>query len=156
MEELYNQLYLAMQKQGNRAQEIIYHAEYLEWHRKKLSKHPGRNLGSLASLCFHKYSTMHGKSWLLGVAWLIGLGATLYFCCAISLDEIHLGFTYLSWDNFCFHTRYFFEFLVPTHKIDFMSAKPGDGAVIVDFINRLVVGLLLYQIIAAFRRFGKK
>ena len=54
---------------------------------------------------------------------------------------------------------YYFTFLDPTHKIDFLKDKGvtlSGWSSLVDFLGRIVVGYGIYQFISAFRKHGKK
>lgn len=53
---------------------------------------------------------------------------------------------------------YYFAFLDITHRIDFLEDRDNlNGfSIAIDFLNKTVVGYLIYQFIAAFRKYGKK
>ena len=52
---------------------------------------------------------------------------------------------------------YYFEFINPTHRVDFIGreAKEPLLANFIDLLGRLIIGFGIYQTIQAFRRFGK-
>lgn len=167
LEKLYNHLYFAMQKQGNRTQEIKYYAEYLEFHRKnKLEKLKGTALihkifkqdwYTPLSLWLHKSTSSYGTNWLRAFLCIIGVGAVTYFAYAVSLPEIKFGFRYFTNNNLSFHIRYFFEFLLPVHKMTLIDhTNPTGLSALIDTLGRIFISFLIYQTIAAFRRFGIK
>jgi hypothetical protein len=55
-----------------------------------------------------------------------------------------------------------FDFLNPVHKTDFLvdrfdfTLDIGGLALFIDNISRIIIAYLVYQTIAAFRKFGKK
>jgi len=53
---------------------------------------------------------------------------------------------------------YYFTFLDFTHRSDFLVSKSelSGLSVTIDYINKIIVGFLIYQFIAAFRKYGKK
>lgn len=53
---------------------------------------------------------------------------------------------------------YYFSFIDITHRTDFLVNKSelNGFSLTVDFLNKIVVGFLIYQFIAAFRKYGKK
>ncbi len=53
---------------------------------------------------------------------------------------------------------YYFSFLDITHRTDFLVDKSelNGWSITLDYINKIIVGFLIYQFIAAFRKYGKK
>lgn len=53
---------------------------------------------------------------------------------------------------------YYFSFLDITHRTDFLVNKSelNGFALVIDYLNKIIVGFLIYQFIAAFRKYGKK
>jgi hypothetical protein len=53
---------------------------------------------------------------------------------------------------------YYFAFLDITHRSDFLVSKSelSGWSVTIDYLNKILVGFLIYQFIAAFRKYGKK
>jgi len=52
---------------------------------------------------------------------------------------------------------YYFSFIDITHRSDFLNKKEDltGVALTVDYLNKVVMGYLIYQFIAAFRKYGK-
>lgn len=157
LEEMYNQLFLAMKKQGNRTQEVKYYSEYLEWHRiNKLKKAKVRgDWYTPLSLWLHKMSSSYGRNWARSFIFILIFGWVFYFAFAVSHPSIDLGFEHLTLSNFKFHFRYYSEFLLPTHKFTYFPDNPGGWSPLWDVLGRIFIGFFIYQTVAAFRRFGK-
>lgn len=53
---------------------------------------------------------------------------------------------------------YYFSFIDITHRTDFLVNKSELNGIslTIDFLNKIIVGFLIYQFIAAFRKYGKK
>lgn len=53
---------------------------------------------------------------------------------------------------------YYFSFLDITHRIDFLVEKKelNGLSVTIDYLNKILIGFLIYQFITAFRKYGKK
>lgn len=53
---------------------------------------------------------------------------------------------------------YYFSFLDITHRIDFLvdKAELSGLSVTIDYLNKILIGFLIYQFIAAFRKYRKK
>lgn len=53
---------------------------------------------------------------------------------------------------------YYFSFIDITHRTDFLVNKSelNGFTLTIDFLNKIIVGFLIYQFIAAFRKYGKK
>lgn len=53
---------------------------------------------------------------------------------------------------------YYFSFLDITHRSDFLVKKDelNGLSLTIDYLNKILVGFLIYQLIAAFRKYGKK
>ena len=152
MAEIYNQLYLAMQKQGNRKWELAYYGAYLDWE-SKATKH----WLSKIPLILHHQSTRYGSQWYRALGWIIGLSLILYFAYSISLGGITFGLRYLSWKSIWFHLNHYFQFLYPVRKISFIqNTQLTPLATFIDIFWRIVFSYLLYQMVVAFRRLGRK
>lgn len=157
MAEIYNQLYLAMQKQGNRKEELAYYAEYLSWQKK--AYYESKNYVAWLSLKLHQLSTNFGNSWLRGV--MITFLGTIFFYFLFSLSqsiiEGKLGLEYLTLEHFSRHVRNLTIFFNPVHRLEQLSQTPVNGlSALIDFIGRIFIGYMIYQTVTAFRRFGRK
>jgi hypothetical protein len=152
--EAYNQLTLAMQRQGNRDKEVEYYTSYLDWQRKAYWKE--KKWSATASLYLHKISTEYGSSWIRGALGTFSVGLVFYFLFLLSLPEVSCCSLQNGWVNFSTNVGYFFAFLLPTHSIYFVEGTSlTPSSYIFDFLGRIATGFMIYQTIAAFRRYGK-
>lgn len=176
LEALYYQLYTSMKNHGNRSQELKYHTEYLEWHRKAKLKElkrwysKGKSLRwriwnsdwyTPASLWLHKFSSGYGNNWVRSALMMLGVGLLWYIPYVLCLPDVDIGWSYFNpsdlWNSFVLFFGYFWSFLLPTHRVSFIPGfDPGSASLFFDFLGRVSVGFMLYQTIAAFRRFGKR
>lgn len=157
--ETYNQLQLAMQKQGNRTWAFKYYAEYMEWYR--LEQKEKKNWAQYITLSLNKLSTKYGADWIRSFGLILLLGLFFFIAYVLFLPSVEVGLKFLTWpntvENIIFFSRYYFDFIIPTHKIDFIGEyKAGFWSAFIDVLSRIIIGYLIYQTIAAFRQFGKR
>ncbi len=120
-------------------------------------------LGERITLFFNKHSNNHGQR--MGQALLLLLGSTLLFYILYCRS---LGFVFDlttgSFDVFWKNASYYFEFLSPFRKSNFIPEallgaenvkEVPNMAIVIDSLSKIVNAYLLYQFIAAFRKFGK-
>jgi len=102
------------------------------------------------TLWLNKISNLHGESWArtLGVFFALIIPA-IYFSYLLAL-KVPLDNCGLLWK--------YFEFLNPAHSMKFIDENTTvkNGAILLDFIGRIVVSYGIYQFIAAFRKHTKK
>ncbi|OJJ21235.1 hypothetical protein BKI52_11765 [marine bacterium AO1-C] len=157
MAENYNQLYLAMQKQGNRSKEMEYYSRYLYWqHKAALKDH---QMSAWLSLSMHKWSNRFGQSWLQGVLCFFILSLLFYALYVIdpTLKSIKGIDCHQEVNSIEYHFKYYLQFLNPIRQNDLINCyKLTPAMIAIDFIWRIIAGYLTYQIITAFRRFGRK
>ncbi|KYG83257.1 hypothetical protein [Roseivirga echinicomitans] len=182
--QVYNQLFIVMQRLGNKTQELKYFIEYMKWHKRALfnsnkerfkkawrgilsGDKPVKHIQTLteiewstsASLWLNKTTNKFGVSWIraFGVLLLIAIPLYIFFLVFLPNFEIHFGLKYLTSSNITFHIAHFLYFLLPIHKFDFVNGVlPDNTSLLIDVISRILVGYMLYQFIAAFRQFGKR
>jgi len=104
-------------------------------------------------------SNQHGQSFLQTFVMFICSTILLYclYLCA-------LGFKFQLFGAFDSDlVNYYFTFIDITHKRDFISnsknniiIKLGFWALFIDYLSKVIIGYLIYQFIAAFRKYGKK
>ena len=154
--ETYNQLFVAMKKQGNKTMEMKYYAAYQEWLRLDL-KFKQEQWATRTALWLNKTTTNYGLNWGKGVAWIVGTWLVFYGLFALATWWYNGQPTDFLAKNDVWSSL--FKFFLPTHRIDnIITSYPTKPAVAyaIDVLYRLVVGFLIYQTIAAFRRFGKR
>lgn len=181
MAETYSQLYLAIQKQGYRLQELDYYCAYLEWQRKSVKNRIKTDILSYfpayVSLSFHRLSTGFGRNWLRGIFFSLLIGLIFYVGFINTLPNIDkIIYEYQHPKNNQqmteskpssksqatkmkggFYVKHYLYFLIPTHKSTFVANQaPGGTASVFDFLGRIILTYLYYQIATASRRFGRK
>lgn len=116
------------------------------------------------NLGLNKITNDHGLRWDYALGCITIVAAIFYtlYCSALGFS---LEFSSNGWSLFWSNSSYILEFINPVRKSDFLpKALLGisdpklipKSAIIVDGISRILMTYLLYQFIAAFRRFGKK
>ena len=106
-----------------------------------------------------KYSNNFRQSWVRGVLFTFLVGLIPFIGFIWSLENTVWCFD--SKDCICETLKifgYYFEFLNPAHKTDFLKEHNNyrAGAYFFDFIGRILIGFGIYQTIQAFRKFGKE
>lgn len=94
-----------------------------------------------------RISNSHGESWTRGVGFTLAIGL-LFF--------IPMFFSTECWE-FNKIIEYYFQFMLPTHSIDFLNElNPYPWTYILDFTGRIFVAFGYYQTVVAFRKFHSK
>ena len=104
-------------------------------------------LPDIITLLFNEKTNNFGLNWWQPIKLIILSSIVFYsfFLFSLDVDNPH-GY----WKNI-------FEFINPTHSIGFIAkGKWTAYSFSIDFIYRIVEGLLIYQTVVAFRKFGKK
>lgn len=106
---------------------------------------------------FNYISNNFGQSWLRGLFFTL-IFTAIFFSLFINLSKIILEFNF-TWDSFCETTEYFIQFLNLTnwnyHPFKIGINNEYHLGYIILFIGRIFIGYGYYQIISAFRKYGK-
>lgn len=105
------------------------------------------------TLWLNKISNLHGESWVRAFFWILALGLIFYLPYLFSIGRLFTP------GKFDFNLiGYYFEFLNPTHKFNFINeGNIANGlTVFIDVVWRIIVAYLIYQFISAFRKHTKK
>ena len=113
----------------------------------------------IVTLWINKHSNDFGSSWSQALGWNFKFMIPIYI-----FHNFALGYTIdgakESWDNFWKLFFLFTEFVFPIHKADYISEQMGpcvtNWSRFWDMVGRIVSGYLIYQMVQAFRKFGKK
>lgn len=113
------------------------------------------------TLKIHKNSNNFGTSWRTSLWWVLLGSLPLYLAYAWTIGYVP---TWPWRENAMFYgweiSSFFIEFLFPIHKADFIpeavDLKPNSFSRILESLGRLLNGYIIYQFIAAFRKYGKK
>jgi len=98
-------------------------------------------------------SNRHGISIGRPFLWFLCLSILFYLGYLRSLGRLYWGGKFDS-----SLMGYYFSFLDITHRSDFLVDKKDltGGALIIDYLSKVIFGYLIYQFIAAFRKYSKK
>lgn len=98
-------------------------------------------------------SNKYGKSWLRGFLFTFIVGLFFFYFTIITTDNYVIGWD-ISKENITKTSGYFFTFLTPTHKTNFLSdAKPTFWTYLLDFLGRIFIAYGIYQTVQAFRKY---
>ena len=106
----------------------------------------------------HKISTEYGSSWIRGALLTIFVVSPVcYLIYSLTLPGVCCHFFQDGWQSgVTLHLKYFLTFLLPTHSLDFVQGiKLSWASYALDIFGRILIGFMIYQTIAAFRRYGK-
>jgi uncharacterized protein YjbI with pentapeptide repeats len=110
-------------------------------------------------LFFSKYSNLFGESWSRALVFILVIGSFFYMFSLLGIENYPytwgVGNT---WDALDFYLGNFFEFLNPTHKMDYIGKEYQLNAFfkLFNFVGRIFVSFGIYQLIVSFRKFSKK
>jgi len=154
------------ENRGDIVRATKYHAYEMETYRESLNKRIEHRFSSKwrnnkaerFNLWLNRFSNDYGNNWLSAVAVTLGVNFVLY-----TLYCFSLGFRFgNSYSIFGDLFSYSFDFLNPIRKADFamevnnIKVKATALSRFVDSVSRIILAYLVYQTIAAFRKFGKK
>ncbi len=157
----FGQLTTAFQKQGDNVRAAEYQAREVEAHYKNIDllswKWPQINLTKVA-LWLNKWSNNFGRQWGRALLFTFGLGIMIFYALIISTEEYIIGWGW-DWQPFL---PAFLRFMNPIRFIDTEQVYQKLGITLNnwsyfwDLFGRVVAAYGFYQLIAAFRKYGKK
>lgn len=155
-------------KQNNKIESLQYHRREMQEYWCDLVREIRRspfqfrkttnNLGNIFLLSLNYISSGFGLWWFMGVAFTFvsTFLVFLWYAHFVTAWDGKSAFSLVIGNGNSQFWRYYFQFLLPTHHVEFMSAlNPKDGAYIVDVIGRIVSSFGIYQTVQAFRKYGK-
>lgn len=108
---------------------------------------------NLFILLLNSVSNKNGKSWLRGVGFTFIVALLFFYFTIISTSNYQIGWNW-SWNNLSNVGKFFFEFLTPTHKVDFLDSEGSSlWTYFFDFWGRVFVTYGIYQTVQAFRKY---
>lgn len=160
----YSQLKRVYENQGDMIAATKYHALMMT-HQEKLlrldwKQNEGKKTGwprvsdwlELFTFRLNALSNRHGESWPQALAFTFIVSLAMYFIYYITLylDPAAPGLGYWASE--------YFSFLDPTHKQDFLLPKSqlNAWAKFTDFLSRIIIAYSIFQLVAAFRRHGRR
>jgi hypothetical protein len=158
----YGQLKKIYENRGDAVTALSYYAKEMN----ALMISPNIGFGERINLFFGRISNNHGTDWILGVisTFICGGICFFFFCFHFNIKP---SFTYQGWTFFWNNSMpAFLEFFNPLHKTKEIVAilknvKPDavklnwDNS-LVDFLSKISITYFEYQLIQAFRKYGKK
>lgn len=115
-----------------------------------------KNIAELLVYVFNWLSNKHGESWLRGFLFTIAVSLIGFYFYNNALTTPKYEFVWGSTD----FLGDWAQFILPTHKIDFIDTKDQifltNSAAFRDILSRILIGYGIYQLISAFRKYGKK
>ncbi|WP_300675086.1 hypothetical protein [Soonwooa sp.] len=107
-----------------------------------------------------KFSNNFGINPLRGVLFTMSFSVLFFTLSILSTNLFEIGL-YENFDEFkdafSNSSSYFWQFILPTHRFDYLGTKDiyySSGFYFWDFIGRIFVGFGIYQTIAAFRKYS--
>ena len=104
----------------------------------------------------NKVSNKHGESWFRGLLFTLFVSLVGFHFYNIALSSPKYSFV---WEWNTDYLKDWAQFIIPTHKIDFIETKDillTNCAAFWDILSRIFIGYGIYQLISAFRKHGKK
>ncbi len=149
--DIYSQLKKMYDQRGDSVKSLEYQAKELDIYRKSITWRS--HFFEKLNLSINRFTNNYGTNWGLALFVTIITNA-VFFTWYCNL----LGFTLdFKGNDFWKLFSYSFEFLNPLRKADFIpDVNVIPGARIVDYSARILVTLCVYQLIQAFRKYGKK
>ncbi|MFD2522177.1 hypothetical protein [Emticicia soli] len=121
----------------------------------KVNQFFSSNRFDLRAFKLNQFSNLHGENWGRALAFTLFVPIPFYCLYLWSVGRLFVFSNEIDWNLI----GYYFSFLDPTHKIDFLEDAKGDlngWSRFLDFASRIVVSYGIYQLIVAFRKLGKK
>ncbi len=121
-------------------------------HNLKKGNKIGISLQNILILTFNFISNFFGVSWFVGLLFISFFGGFFFLKSITQIPgyEFTMNYSEWQWDNF----KYFFEFLNPTHKVEYIQKENLNNSFYgYDFGGRIFVGYGIYQFIQAFRKY---
>jgi hypothetical protein len=157
----YEQAKKMYENNGNKIKSLLYGSKEMEVYRAQLSETEIKPLkGEKFQVWFNHFSNKHGTSWRRGlrVTLIISICFYILYC----IFSFGIGSDFVKLFKLI---PYYFNFINPVHKLDFLvdetnfkveNLKWNFGfALAIDFISRLVIPIFAYQMVQAFRKYGK-
>jgi hypothetical protein len=142
--DIFRQLKHAMAAQGNRIDQLHFQAAEMEAYRKSLKfwREPADSL----VLSIGKYTNNFGTNYVLPALWIVVVTILIFVCSALA-QRVSVR---QNWGAA-------FQVINPAHPIDYLASKDklSNTFMTVDFIGRVVISVLIYQLITPFRKFAR-
>lgn len=152
----FDQLKKVFEGQGDIVRGTKYHALASEKQMEIIEAEKGMWSSEWWVYWLNKKSNKHGESWWQAVQFIVYVSVPIYCFYCFSTPQFSFQGNW-DWKLFGDFLGYYFSFLLPTHKVDFIpDVKQNVGTLFFDFFGRIAIGYGIYQLISAFRKHGKK
>lgn len=152
----FDQLKKVFEGQGDIVRGTKYHALASEKQMEIIEMEHGKKNSEWWVYWLNKKSNKHGESWWQAVKFIVYVSVPIYCFYCFSTPQFSFQGNW-DWKLFGDFFGYYFSFLLPTHKVDFIpDVKQNVGTLFFDFFGRIAIGYGIYQLISAFRKHGKK
>ena len=157
----YGQLKKIYEKQGDWVVSNYYYERELNDYMKYLKKNNGKWWERL-NLWLSNYTNSFGNDWLKALFLTLLISSILFAFYYISLNYriIDNKTIMLKRININEVILYFPEIFNPLHKNDYLTTplalKNNIASSLIDFLSRIIIGYLEYQLIQAFRKYGRR
>jgi len=151
--DFYNDLANIMKRQGNKRMELNYIATQQSLLKQSLNWHT--DFGDWFPLFLSKWSNKYGTSWWRALIFILSFSIIAFAFYGWAHPNIEYCFFNCNLDGIVKMIGYYFEFLLPTHRFNFVEGA-GGLAKAVDFFARIGIGYGIYQFVQAFRRLGRR
>lgn len=147
--ETYRQIKHSFLGQNNRLEALMYYKRemlaFLTEQKRSKGRFYNYPLGDLIILKLNQISNNFGTSWTRGLLFILVSTTITYSLYFFSLN--------LKCSDYFV---YYFEFINPVHRFQYIETENYNGiSNLIDFLGRIVNGYGVYQLIQAFRKYGK-
>ncbi len=113
-----------------------------------------RNIANRVLLGLNKCSNSFGNSYIKGAVFTIFVGLLFFYLAVIQTSLFRFSFC-LDKEAFSEGFKYYWQFLLPTHKFEFLreNTEYSSWYYFFDFLGRIFIGYGIYQTIQAFRKY---
>jgi hypothetical protein len=110
-------------------------------------------IGDWLILGLNDLSNKHGTSILRPFLWFVGTTIVSYALYLLALGKVFDCSKPIDWNL----VGFYFSFIDITHRSDFLVDKNDltGWAAMLDYLNKLVMGYLIFQFISAFRKYSR-
>ena len=148
--DTYRTLKNVAQKNNDQPQALIFYEQEMKYHKEItiINKNKRDNKRDILTLKFNDWTNKFGLNWKRPLLWQLLPISIVFYALLLLTSGIPL-LVIGHWGNY-------FEFLNPTHKTEFIGIYWNFWTYMIDFLFRIIEGLLIYQTIQAFRKYSRK
>ncbi|MFN8430172.1 MAG: hypothetical protein U0V04_09350 [Spirosomataceae bacterium] len=154
--DIYSQLKRMFEQRGDSVKSLEYQAKELEEYRKSINW--GNRFWEKLNLTINKITNNYGTNWAQALLVTLVVNGVFFTIFSFSLGYLPGKNLNLFWELFSYSP----EFLNPLRKAEFIekiggkNVEYGNWSRIIDYSARIFVTICVYQLIQAFRKYGKK